>query len=260
MGGEPAPRLSCPGAERRGRSSVSESPLVAERSDAREYFTAIEQHFGRLRRRPLLLAPRDVALVKQWHEADIPLRVVVRALERFFEREARRATPRRQPTSLAFVVEDVYALWDEWQAVHRGDRDLQPKGGSQADLARDHLATSAGRLELAMAAAKARGADKLRRALRRARDAVRELDSQLDELPIGVVEERLAEAEAKVLKAARSELGEDDHDELRRQARARLDSLPGDFDEKAFRVLLRKAEERALRERFDVPRIALFSF
>ena len=44
---------------------------------------------GRLRGKPLLLSPRDVAVAREWHEAGLPLEAVLRGIDRFFAREAR---------------------------------------------------------------------------------------------------------------------------------------------------------------------------
>ena len=67
--------------------------MSSEEDAFQGYFLALEEHFGRLRGKPLLLSPRDVALAREWHEAGLPLEAVLRGIDRFFAREAKRRMP-----------------------------------------------------------------------------------------------------------------------------------------------------------------------
>ena len=235
-------------------------------TEVQRYFTDVERHFSYLRGRPLLLAPRDVALVKQWYEAGIPMRVVHKGMERFFAREARRDKPRRQPLSLQFLADDVVELWDEWRSVHRGDDEALPSrdGGADAaaetELYRGRLELVCARLERALASAAAGGRSGLHRVLKRVLREARSWIAELARSGVEDIEERLAGAEKRVLRAARKELDEAELRALRDQVRSEVEPVLGDLDDKAFQIVLRKAEDRAVLTRFGVPRIALFSF
>ncbi len=54
------------------------------------YFRMIEETFIRLRGSPLLLSPADYQVAKSWFEADIPLDVVCKTLEKLFNRLSER--------------------------------------------------------------------------------------------------------------------------------------------------------------------------
>ena len=101
----------------------------------RDYFLAIEEQFGRMRGKPLLLSPRDVALAREWQAADLPLEAVLQGIQRFFAREAKRTTPRRGAVSLAYVETDVVVCSEELKAARLGSqgshRSFPPLGAYQ---------------------------------------------------------------------------------------------------------------------------------
>jgi hypothetical protein len=82
--------------------------------DRSGYYRTIARAFLERRGAPLLLSPRDQALVADWEARDIPLRVVLEAIGRAFEalRERGRGT---RGVSLAFCARHV----DEAFAQHR---------------------------------------------------------------------------------------------------------------------------------------------
>ncbi len=66
---------------------MSDKPDRASASD-HVYFQALEAAFIRLRGAPLLLSPADWQVAKQWRREGVPLELVVRVMERIFERQA----------------------------------------------------------------------------------------------------------------------------------------------------------------------------
>ena len=238
---------------------------LGERTEAQRFFGEIEEAFGRLRGRPLLLSPRDVGLVRQWHEAGVPLKVVLKALEVFFERERRREKPRRLAPALGYCERDVYDLWEEWKSARLADREDDSGTGTGAaagteGLLHGHLEALEQHLQAATRAAKARGEKLVARALKAVVKDLAPLHQPAAAGDWPSVERVLRAAEDKVLKAAKKELGNEGLEELRGRVRQQVTALGKGIDEKAFEVLLEKAEDRAVLTRFDLPRIALFAF
>ncbi len=66
---------------------MSDKPRDASASD-HAYFQALEAAFIRLRGAPLLLSPADWQVAKGWRREGVPLELVVRVMERVFERRA----------------------------------------------------------------------------------------------------------------------------------------------------------------------------
>ena len=51
------------------------------------YFRMIEEHFLQKRGNPMLLSPKEWALIREWYDAEIPEEVVLRAINRAFSME-----------------------------------------------------------------------------------------------------------------------------------------------------------------------------
>lgn len=77
-----------------------------------DYLARIERHFGLRRGGRLLLSPRDWQLVAGWHERGVPLPVVLRGINRAFDRfEANRRSDRIN--SLSYCAQQVDEVWEE---------------------------------------------------------------------------------------------------------------------------------------------------
>lgn len=232
---------------------------LGELSSAQHYFAEIEEAFSRLRQRPLLLAPRDVALVKSWFELGVPLRVVLKGLELFFARESRRESPRRLPASLAYCEQDVLNSWEEWRLSRIGSEPSQAVEGGPDDILRAHLAASVERLERAGARAKDAGHAALVRAVRAVLRRLKRLEGEVGTAPPGVIEAELILSEEKLARAARKELAAE-LATLAASVSRELAPMRGSIEERAYDTLRRKAEDRALFVRLGLPRLVLFSF
>jgi hypothetical protein len=65
--------------------------MTADDRSAFDYFQRLESHFLLLRGAPLLLSPSDYRVAKCWHGEGVPLDLVLRTMDEFFERRAERA-------------------------------------------------------------------------------------------------------------------------------------------------------------------------
>ena len=84
------------------------------RRSAGSYARAIERLWAELLERPVILSPRDWALVSEWYERSIPLALIEEAIEtvRLKMRRGRRA-----PRNLSYLAPSVE---ESWQAVVEG--------------------------------------------------------------------------------------------------------------------------------------------
>src|SRR3990172_5067292 len=71
-----------------------------------EYFRMIEEYFLQKRGNPMLLSPKEWALIRDWHEANIPHDVVLRAIDAGFERKKEEE---KMPVSLNYFKRIVKA-------------------------------------------------------------------------------------------------------------------------------------------------------
>ena len=240
----------------KGEGPVS-SEVEAEGGAFRAYFFALEEHFGRQRGRPLLLSPRDVALARQWWEAGIDLEAVLRGLERFFIREAKRATPRRGAPSLAYVERDVVLAHEERKAARLGSPDPAGAEGDRIEAVRRVLRASAARLERARRLASERGETALAGLLDGARVILTERAAGLEEASLGELEQELARIDRRIASVLISGLDEARREELTARARAELEGYASRLSKGIYARLLKQAEQRLLLEERGLFRLAL---
>ena len=71
-----------------------------------------------------MLSPKEVALVDRWHQAGVPVRVVIRTLQEGFARR----TQRRQapPSTLTYFESQIDAAIDDWHRKHTGGPAITP--------------------------------------------------------------------------------------------------------------------------------------
>jgi hypothetical protein len=99
------------------------------------YFTEIEEHFWRKRGAHLLVSPLDWAIVETWQKAGIPLKAVLKGIDRAFESwsRSRRAAGGRQLKSLAYCVDAVLDAASEAQEAAAGTGPEVPSKQSTAE-------------------------------------------------------------------------------------------------------------------------------
>lgn len=84
------------------------------------YFTEIEETFLRRRGKNLLLSPLDWALMESWKEREVPLHIVLRAIEQVFDKHDAQPTRKRTIKSLSYCKEEVEAQYAEWLEMQAG--------------------------------------------------------------------------------------------------------------------------------------------
>lgn len=83
------------------------------------YFRAIETIFIALRGAPLLLAPADYQVAKQWHQEGMPLRLIELKLIEIFERRRKKEGEdgKRQLVSLRYCRRVIERAWRKQQEL-----------------------------------------------------------------------------------------------------------------------------------------------
>ena len=91
-----------------------------------DYFLEIEGHFAMRRNSPFILSAKDWALMKKWREDDIPLPVVLEAIDQVFEKNE--ASGRRKViNSLSYCRHAVKELWNERKELYVGGEEGAPE-------------------------------------------------------------------------------------------------------------------------------------
>lgn len=185
-----------------------------------DYFAEIESHFASKRGTPFVLNAKDWALMKEWHEAGVPLPVVIEAIDSVFEKAAER---NKKVNSIHYCKHAVKELWDERRELTVGEGSSTPEAAPS-----EALEALASQLPDPFA------------------DRVRSLAA---EKSVPRIEEKLIELERELIDALLASLPE---------AERPVIALPPGIDEKTRARTEEANLRRAVRERFNLPRLTLF--
>ncbi|HYR27915.1 MAG TPA: hypothetical protein VEU30_05585 [Thermoanaerobaculia bacterium] len=89
-----------------------------------DYFNDIEGHFAMRRGTPFVVSPKDWALMKEWHEAGIPLPVVIEAIDSVFDKQDAKD---KKINGLRYVRHAVKELWNERKELQVGASESAPE-------------------------------------------------------------------------------------------------------------------------------------
>jgi len=193
-----------------------------------DYFLEIESHFAMRRGTPFILSAKDWALMREWAEQEIPLPIIIEAIDSVFEKAAARE---KVVNSLSWarnaVKIAVKELWAERKELQIGASTTVPEEGSADMLAR--LASAVEPVSSSIA---------------------EEIRGLAKEQSARAIEDRLIELERKLLldipelEAMRAEVAQS-------LAGAKLDEKTRTRTEEAMLL-------RMVREKFGLPRLSLF--
>jgi hypothetical protein len=231
------------------------------------YFSEVEDAFVRRRGKHLMLCSLDWSLIEVWKERGIPLHIVLRGIERWFDfYETKRR--RRSVNMLMYCQEEVEAQYAEWLESRVGaageptrtDDASEGLPFSRAAIL-EHLQRGRSRLLEVGAARKGIGEDDFSDALERAAALLSDLaqdfaavalpDAQKLEVSLTGLERLLNDA---VRSAASSEQVAAMELEVKEQLRPYRKHMEPAVYQQTFDNLLLKR----LREQFGVPRLSLF--
>ena len=191
-----------------------------------DYFLEIESHFAARRGTPFILSAKDWVLMKKWRDEDVPLAVVIEAIDQVFEKNE--ASGRRKViNSLSYCRHAVKELWQDRKDLYAGTGDTAPeeKPLELLDVLAADLETVAPEF-----ASRVRGL--------------------VSEKSVPAIEERLIDLEHELILHLLAT--SPDAEAIRAEA-----AMPG-LDEKVRARTEEANLRRLVRERFSLPRLTLF--
>lgn len=157
--------------------------------DPDDYFQRVERHFGLRRGGPLMLSPKDWQLLQDWCDRGIPLRIVLRGINRAFDQFEDSGPRPDRVNSLRYCRQQVEELWEEQRELGDGRQEGAAEVASvrHVDAAAAACRRAGGGDDLPPAAATALiGAaarlEELAEAVREGRTAASELDAVATEV------------------------------------------------------------------------------
>ncbi|CAM2009436.1 hypothetical protein [Acanthopleuribacter pedis] len=205
----------------------------------REYYREIELHWCWRREHQMIVSPIEFEAMERWHQAEVPLPVVLRAIDLFIEKKNK--SPRRKTSLLLTQVDStVQKVHREYDILHKGEGENEENGdllgkklaGIQRRLKKlvpeypEHLAI----LEQSLAALKA--------------------VKVVDIVDVDTVDTELQQIEEMLIEALTASLSAD---ELRYMREDIEEVLPEAEEPKLFARMLRDS----IRDHFGLPRFNL---
>lgn len=103
-----------------------------DRMDRRSgYYQTIGKFFIDLRGAPLFLSSKELAIISQWEERDIPLRIVLEGIKESFERPGYRPGKRRKPYTLEHCHSFVLRAFEQYEERRVGQNKVEAFGGEK---------------------------------------------------------------------------------------------------------------------------------
>jgi ElaB/YqjD/DUF883 family membrane-anchored ribosome-binding protein len=234
---------------------------MAPDSDEEEYFRLIEDHFVQKRGNPMLLSPKEWGLIREWHEAQIPAEVVIRAIDRGFENK--KQDEEKVPVSLNYFRRIVKSEYK------RHLKSLEGLGGEGKQTKEETTANVQEFLE------------RLERLLGESSDQAHQAGNQAladlllgcrEKLSAGIlkdfhenqtsnlqrVEQQLSTLEKEIEKLLLETISESQLNTFREDAMRELKTFEEKVDLPVYQEMITRALIKSVRKLYNIPRLSLF--
>jgi hypothetical protein len=225
-----------------------------------EYFQLIEDYFIQKRGNPMLLSPKEWALIRDWHEAQIPEEVVFRAIDRGFEKK--KMDEEKSPVSLNYFKRIVKSEYKRFLKAKEGAA-AQPE--SQQETAaniQQYLEKLQAHLEESEKQASEKGNQSLADLLRGCRERLSsQILQSLVENPtmeLQRVEHQLTTLEKEIEQVLLSTISETELNKYREDAMRELKTFEDKIDLPVYQQMITRALIKSVRKLYNIPRLSLF--
>lgn len=228
------------------------------------YFTEIEEHFQKRRGRARPLSPLDWSLIESLRDAGVPLAVVLRGVDRAFDRRSKRRRPVGQVNSLAYCTQAILAEHEQHKESRAGRGDPASQAG-EGDLdvpqLLELLESARRQLETLLAGPKVAEVPALRtvvekvfgslNGIMREIEASQSLDYEALELKLNTLEER-------ILAAIFSGMSDESLLEAKQETQQEIQRHKRGLRAEHIAMLESKLMRKKLLQTLGVPRLSLF--
>ncbi|HSC78307.1 MAG TPA: hypothetical protein VLB32_07065 [Candidatus Acidoferrales bacterium] len=222
------------------------------------YYTQIEEYFWQKRGAHLLVSTLDWAVIETWQRAGIPLEVVLKGIDRAFERydAKRRGRPIK---SLLYCVDAVADAAEEAKEAAAGGATpgARPAPFVSGEVPA-YLRANAASLREAAQALSASGEDAAVRDIAAALEALAEQPATQNSQNLEDLERHLTVFEEKLLAALTQAASADELVELRREVERGLAPYRRKMKAEQLAMIEKQFLQKKLFERYNLPRLSLF--
>ncbi len=100
-------------------------------TDFRAYFDQLERHFALKRGKAMLLSPEEYEMVEDLHRRQVPVDVIIRGIDLFFEKRAKRKRKSNRPVFLTHLREHLDELIEEYNRKGMGSHRMSGPSGDE---------------------------------------------------------------------------------------------------------------------------------
>jgi hypothetical protein len=226
-----------------------------------EYFKMIEDYFVQKRGNPMLLSPKEWALIREWHQAEIPQEVVIRAIDRGFEKK--KDDDEKTPLSLNYfrrIVKSEYKRYLKSQEG-LGPEKKESKEETSANI-REYLEKLVSALTESEKQASQNGNQAMADLLRGCREKLsREILKPFQEnqqIELQRVENQLTILEKEIEQLLLQTISESQLNKFREDAMRDLKSFQEKIEFSVYQEMINRALIKSVRKVYNIPRLSLF--
>jgi hypothetical protein len=222
-----------------------------------EYFQVIESHFLQKRGNPMLLSPKEWSLIREWYEAEIPMDVVVRGIDRAFENKK---DEEDAITSLRYCKRLVKSEHKRYLKSLEGA--AAPTTNAESKNVAQFLQQLVSGLTESSGIAAQNGNSSLSQLLSQNSSKIKTeilepfLAKQLNDLQR--VEEQLTTIEKEIEQVLLPTISEKQMEHLKEDAMRELKTFEDKLDLAVYQEMLRRTLIKSIRKLYNIPRLSLF--
>jgi hypothetical protein len=225
--------------------------------DEVEYFQTVEDYFLQKRGNPMLLSPKEWSLIHEWHDALIPHEVVLRAIDRGFEKK--KVAEEKAPTTLTYFKRIVKSEYKHYQKSLEGK---VPETASEAKDLQEFLAQLVSALSASADQALAQGNSVLNGFLAEKRDKLNtDIALPLQQNPAmdhQRVEHLLTIIEKEIEQVLLLMISEEQMHHFKEEAMRELKMFQEKLDFPVFQEMMNRAVIKSIRKAYNIPRLSTF--
>jgi len=222
-----------------------------------EYFQVIESHFLQKRGNPMLLSPKEWSLIREWYEAEIPMDVVIRGIDRAFENKKDEADA---ITSLRYCRRLVKSEHKRYLKSLEGA--ASPTTNAESKNVAEFLQQLVSGLSESSGIAAQNGNSSLSQLLSQNSANIKTeildpfLAKKLNDLQR--VEEQLTTIEKEIEQVLLPTISEKQMEHLKEDAMRELKTFEDKLDLAVYQEMLRRTLIKSIRKLYNIPRLSLF--
>ncbi|MEW6128401.1 MAG: hypothetical protein AB1757_15285 [Acidobacteriota bacterium] len=252
-------------------ATADNQPVKPDSFNYFNYFTEIEEEFVRRRGKPMFISPLDWALIESWKNAQIPLHIVIRAINESFDAYEAKGRKYRKVNSIFYCEQMVESLFADYRLTQVGavqppeiklkQADSQNPSAFSKSTIVEFLLRSQRELAIAEKQAQESQRKNTIEAIRRSRSRLNELIHELDNAHSfneEAIEHDLDAIDRLLLKSISDDLSVEESQRLRQDAENQLAIYKKKMDKKIFQRTVDNFIARRMREMNLIPRLSLF--